>query len=67
MVITPGDVFRVPLMWLMQDSHIDLYIVKKTLVAWKPEKEESKKNKVKISIEESGISRNQNEKLLKRN
>ena len=47
-------------MWLMQDSHIDLYIVKKTLVAWKPEKEESKKNKVKIiNIDESGISRNE--------
>jgi hypothetical protein len=30
--IPPGEVFRVPLMWLMADSHIDLYIIKKNLI-----------------------------------
>ena len=52
-MIAPGDVFRVPLMWLMQDSHIDLYIVKKILIAKKPEKEEQKRQK-NVRIDESG-------------
>ena len=54
MVVKPGDVFRVPLMWLMQDSHIDLYIIKKKLVV---HKEEAKKNKPRIGIDESGYVR----------
>jgi hypothetical protein len=29
-LVAPGDVFRVPIMWLMSDSIIDLYLVKKT-------------------------------------